>query len=279
MFLTIFSIFSSIVSATSVYQTALVFAVSTDDANSATTILQGYGAPFDLIMVPQEGIALPTLETMTACNEPVGLYGMIIIISQVAYDYGGDIGFASALNDTQFDTLYAYQVKYGVRMVQLNQFPSAVPGVDVVPPGGCCASEEQLVTLTNTDFIPTAGLKSVGLSTLNLFHTPAVVTNSTGIIPFLSFGTNSQFASETVGGVVKTYDDGREEIDFFISGGSWSATSNYLGHIWYTWAYRGLYGGYRRIFFSTQGVKSLYNSNDSRRFILDDSLTCCLSRL
>jgi len=117
----------------------------------------------------------------------------------------------------------------------------------------CVSSYEPQVTMTNHYLVPYAGLKSVGLSTLNLFHTPAVVTDSTGIIPFLSFGTNSQFPSETVGGVVKTYDDGREEINFFISGGSWSATSNYLGHIWYTWAYRGLYGGYRRIFFSTQG--------------------------
>ena len=255
-FLALSNLFASIVFATSVYQRALVLAISTNDADSATAILQGYGAPFNLIMVPQEGIALPTLETTTQCNEPVGLYGMIVIISQLAFDYGGDIGFASALNSSQWDTLHAYQVKYGVRMVQLNQFPSSVEGVDVVAPGGCCASEEQLVTLTNTDFIPSAGLKPIGLSTINLFHTPAVIidTNSTATMPFLSFGTNSLFPTETVGGVVKLYSDGREEINFFISGSSWSATSNYLGHIWYTWAYRGLYGGYRRIFFSTQGL-------------------------
>lgn len=117
--------------ATSVYQNALVLAISSSDAEGATAILDGYGAPYDLIMVPQSGITLPTLETTTPCNEPVGLYGLIVVVSQLAYNYGGSIGYASALNSSQWNTLYAYQVKYGVRMVQLNIYPSAVAGVGV----------------------------------------------------------------------------------------------------------------------------------------------------
>ena len=246
--------------AMSVYQTALVFAISSSDAEGATAVLDGYGAPYDLIMVPQSGIELPTLETTTECNEPVGLYGLIVVVSQLSYDYGGSIGYASALNSSQWDTLYAYQVKYSVRMVQLNIYPSAVEGVGVVPPGGCCSGEEQLITLTDTSFIPSAGLNSVGLSTIGLWHTPAVVTdsNTTATSAFLEFGTNSQYSSTSVAGVKKIYSDGREEMDFFITVGSWSPTSNYLGHIWFTWGYRGLYGGYRRIYFSTQGIKVLH---------------------
>ena len=244
--------------ATSVYQTALVLAISSADAEGATAVLDGYGAPYDLIMVPQSGITLPTLETTTPCNEPVGLYGLIVVVSQLSYDYGGSIGYASALTSSQWDTMYAYQVKYGVRMVQLNIYPSAVEGVGVVPPGGCCSGEEQLITLTDPNLVPTSGLKSVGLSTIGLWHTPAVVTdtNTTATFPFLQFGTNSQYSSNSVAGVTKLYSDGREEIDFFIVVGSWSPTSNYLGHIWFNWGYRGLYGGYRRIYFNTQGNRA-----------------------
>lgn len=40
---------------------------------------------------------------------------------------------------------------------------------------------------------------------------------------------------------------------FFISFATdWSATSNYLQHSWITWATRGLYTGFRRVYFSTQ---------------------------
>jgi hypothetical protein len=240
----------------SVYQTALVIASDDNTAAQATSILQGYGAPYVLLAVPQAGISLPSLES-TSIESSIGNFGLIIIIGQVSYNYGGSIGYASALTSAQLDALYAYQTKYNIRMIQLGVYPTAIDGMDVIA-GGCC-SDEQYVRLTNTSIVPTAGLKIANLSTLNMYHYPAKVTNSSGITPFLTFAANSEFASESIGGVIKVYSTGREEMSFFISGGAWSLTSQYLAHIWFTWGYRGLYGGYRRVHFSTQGRHLMFS--------------------
>jgi hypothetical protein len=237
----------------SIYQTALVIASDDNTAAQATSILQGYGAPYVLLTVPQAGTSLPSLES-TSIESNIGNFGLIIIIGQVSYNYGGSFGYASALTSAQWDVLYTYQTKYGVRMIQLGIYPSAIEGMDVVA-GGCC-SGEQYVRLTNTSIVPTAGLKITDLSTLNMYHYPAKVTNPSGITPFLTFAANSEIASESIGGVIKVYSTGREEMSFFISGGTWSVTSQYLAHIWFTWGYRGLYGGHRRVLFNTQGGSS-----------------------
>jgi hypothetical protein len=239
--------FISVVRTTSIFQTTLVFATNAGDADQAISILQGYGAPYELFLVPENGFKLPTLETKTSCKEPVGLYGLIVILSA---------GSKTPFTPPQWRKLYAYQHKFAVRMVQLDIPPALVEGVEAVEPGGCCESEEQFVKLTDTSFIPTAGLKRRSLSTLNLWHYPAQVVDPDpeDTMPFLTFSRNSQFPEKTVAGVIKNYHGYREEMNFFISGGSWSETTMYLGHVWFTWGFRGLYGGFRRVYFNTQGM-------------------------
>jgi hypothetical protein len=251
-----FGLFISAVRTTSIFQTTLVFATNADDADQAISILQGYGAPYELYLVPETGFKLPTLETKSLCKEPVGLYGLIVILSRVMYE-GGDGGWKSAFTRQQWRKLYTYQHKYAVRMVQLNIPPAYVDGVEGVEPDGCCESEEQFVKLIDTSFIPTAGLRRRPLSTLNLWHYPARIVDSDpeDTTPFLTFSRNSQFPEKTVAGVIKSYHGFREEMNFFIGGGSWSETTMYLGHVWFTWGFRGLYGGFRRVYFNTQGMK------------------------
>lgn len=253
----ILSLFVSIVAcANSVYQTALVIATDNDDADQAVTTLQSYGMQYQVLDVPSTGTALPVLETISG-SDNVGNFGLFIVISQVSYDYGGTIGWASALNATQWNSLYAYQTKYQVRMIQLNVYPGAIDGTAIVPgsdPSGCCDTEEQMTSLIDTSFIPTAGLVSSRLSTLGLWHFPAVVTDTTTVTPFLQFEPNSVFPVESVAGVTKIYSDGREEMGMFIGGGSWSRTTIYLGHVWFHWGYRGMYSGFRRVYLGTQGT-------------------------
>jgi hypothetical protein len=261
-----FALFISVARTTSVFQTTLVFATNPTDADQAISILKGYGAPYELFLVPETGFKLPTLETKTSCNEPAGLYGLIVVLSRVMYDHGGDDGWISAFTHRQWHKLYSYQQKYGVRMVQLNTPPALVEGVEGVEPGGCCESEEQFVKLVDTSFIPSAGLRRRRLSTRNLWHYPARIVdpNTHHTKPFLTFSRNSQFLEKTVAGVIKNYGHNREEMNFFISGGSWSETTMYLGHVWFTWGFRGLYGGFRRVYFSTQGTQILFSLNGSR---------------
>lgn len=251
-------LFISPVRSTSIFQTTLVFATNAGDAEQAISVLQGYGAPYELYLVPETGFKLPILEAKTLCKEPVGLYGLIVVLSRVMYD-DGDQGWTSAFTRQQWRKLYAYQHKYAVRMVQLNIPPALVEGVEGVEPGGCCESEEQFVKLVDTSFIPTAGLRRRPLSTRNLWHYPARILDSDpeNTQAFLTFSRNSQFPEKTVAGVIKHYHGYRDEMNFFISGGSWSETTMYLGHVWFTWGFRGLYGGFRRVYFSTQGINVL----------------------
>jgi hypothetical protein len=115
--LTLLTSFTS--AANIVKNTILVFARDTASGYSATSGFNGYGIPFQLVIVPQAGITLPTLNSSTTA----GNYGGIVVLSEVAYSY--TTGWASALTAAQWNQLYAYQTTFGVRMVRLDVFPTA----------------------------------------------------------------------------------------------------------------------------------------------------------
>jgi hypothetical protein len=76
--------------------------------------------------------------------------------------------------------------------------------------------------------------------------------NSSTTTPILEFMPNERFENRSVGGVINTFPDGREQMAFFIGFGNWSITSQYLGHAYVHWGYRGLYQGFRRLVLGTQ---------------------------
>lgn len=104
--------------AISVTSTVLVLARDIPSANSATSGLQGYGIPYDVVLVPQSGVILPPLSS----SGTEGNYGGIVVMSEVAYLYAS--GWASALTAAQWQALYEYQVAFGARMVRLDAFPA-----------------------------------------------------------------------------------------------------------------------------------------------------------
>jgi hypothetical protein len=134
--------------------TVLILARDTASAYSASSGLNGYGIPYQVVTVPQAGVALPNLQT-TATQ---GNYAAIIVLSEVSYDYGGTLGFQSAITAAQWQTIYTYQVTFGVRLVRLDVFPSPDSGTSAI--GGCCnTGVEQLVSISSTTAFPTSGLK------------------------------------------------------------------------------------------------------------------------
>jgi hypothetical protein len=156
----------------------------------------------------------------------------------VAYDYGGTIGYASALTTAQFTTLYNYQTKYNVRMIHLDGSPFSFAGVTIAPgPGGCCTlPETQTVSLLNGTITPPAGLNVTDLSTDGLWHYPAIITDTTTTTAFLQFGTNADYPTPTVAGVLQNF-AGRQQMVLFLTGGSWSETTLSLGGLWIEWGY------------------------------------------
>lgn len=110
--------------ANSVSNTILVFARDSASVTVATLGLQGYGIPYQAVIVPEAGVALPTLNS----SATQGNYGGILVLSEVSYQYS--TGFLSALTTAQWQQLYDYQTAFGVRMVRLDVFPSTDLGKD-----------------------------------------------------------------------------------------------------------------------------------------------------
>jgi hypothetical protein len=112
------SLFTSLTSAVTVSSTILVFARDDASGRSATSGLNAYGIPFQLILVPQSGITLPALSSSASS----GNYGGIIVMSELSYEYPS--GWASAFTTAQWQQLYDYQTAFGVRMVRLDVYPT-----------------------------------------------------------------------------------------------------------------------------------------------------------
>ena len=222
-------------------------------------------------MVPQAGVSLPALNSSSGGN-----FGGIVVAAEVSYDYGTD-GFQSALTTDQWNQLYAYQLTYGVRMVQYDVYPGPKFGASAIGDGCCNTGVEQLVSFTDISDFPTSGLKTgAGVSTQGLWHYPASISNTTSTKKIAGFAANSVTTSDSVAAVINDF-DGREQMAFFIGfDTTWSATSNYLQHAWITWITRGLYTGYRRVNFNTQiddmflETEIYYPSGNNFRITTDD---------
>lgn len=143
---------SAYVGSATVSSTILVIARdSTSAINSATLGLQGYGIPYEIVTVPQDGITNLPLLNSSATH---GNYGGIVTVSEVGYNYGDQ--YYSALTRRQWNDLYAYQTNFGVRMVRLDVFPTADFGVS--SNGGNL--DDEPVSFTNVTGFSAANLKT-----------------------------------------------------------------------------------------------------------------------
>jgi hypothetical protein len=134
--------------------TALVIATDLVSAYSAYSGLNDHGIPYEVLVVPSTGVTLPSLND----SATVGNYGLIVVLSEVSYDYGGTLGYQSALNTSQWTELFNYQVSFGVRMVRIDVYPSADSGTTAL--GGCCdTGVEQFISISDDSAFPSAGLR------------------------------------------------------------------------------------------------------------------------
>ncbi|KAI4680448.1 uncharacterized protein J4E84_008096 [Alternaria hordeiaustralica] len=230
---------SAYVGSATVSSTILVIARdSTSAINSATLGLQGYGIPYEIVTVPQDGITNLPLLNSSATH---GNYGGIVTVSEVGYNYGDQ--YYSALTRRQWNDLYAYQTNFGVRMVRLDVFPTADFGVSSV--GGNLNDEP--VSFTNTTGFSAANLKSkVDVSIANIYHSPAKIVNASMAWEVAKFSSSGSAA------VINQIGTRQQMVWFLPFALDWAPSSNVLQHAWITWVTRGLFVGFRRIYFSTQ---------------------------
>jgi hypothetical protein len=225
----------------------LVIARDNTQAAVAYSGLNGYGIPYSTLIVPQAGVELPSLNTSTGGN-----FGGIVVAGEVSYDYGTE-GWRSALTDDQWNQLYAYQLAYGVRMVQYDVYPGPKFGATALS-GGCCANGvEQLISFSDVSDFPTSGLRTgAGVSTQGLWHYPSSISDTATTKQIAVFAAGGGVSGESTAAVINNF-AGRQQMVFFIGFDTvWSDTSNYLQHAWITWITRGLHAGYRRVNLNTQ---------------------------
>jgi hypothetical protein len=103
-----------------VHQTVLIFSMDAYSTYTATSGLNAYGIPYQVVVVPQAGITLPTLNSSLL----QGNYGSIVMMNELSYDYGGTVGWQTALTTDQMNAIYQYQIDFGVRMVRINAYPT-----------------------------------------------------------------------------------------------------------------------------------------------------------
>ncbi|PNY27996.1 Uncharacterized protein TCAP_02067 [Tolypocladium capitatum] len=232
--------------AITVDSTILVIARNDADARQATVGLDGYGIPYEKLLVSQPGTALPTLNS----SPTQGRYGGIITVNSDT-----NRNWDTAVTQQQWSQLYAYQEAFQVRMVRLNEDPRPEFGVAAVGSGGCCdGGVEQRISLTNTTAFPGANLRAnQGVSTLGLFHFPASITRPGTTWEVASYEPAGSFNTRTTAAVINSV-RGRQQMVWFIgwAAADWSATSTYLQHAYIHWVTRSLFSGKRKVHLNTQ---------------------------
>ncbi|RMJ19423.1 hypothetical protein CDV36_000873 [Fusarium kuroshium] len=226
--------------------TILIFAKDEYGASSAAWGFDGYGIPFEKVLVPQTGFELPTLNSSSS----KGNYGGIVVVDSVSYEYSD--GWRSAISTEQWEKIYEYQINFKVRLVRINEYPGPNFGTTASGAGCCAEGVDQLISLTDTSDFPTANLKTdAGLSTKGIWHYPATITDS-NTKEIAKFGPGGDYAEDTVAGVINTF-EGREQFVWFIGwAADWSQTTNFLQHAHIHWITRGVFLGKRKVHLSTQ---------------------------
>lgn len=227
------TVLSGVQAAITVDSTILILA-PTDDVESsysATSGFDAYGIPYNLVQIPSGGASLPTLNSSTT----QGNYGGILILSDVSYNYNGD--YHSAITTEQYNTLWAYQVTFNVRMVRLDAYPGDDSGTSALAASdgseGCCNNNaEQLISFTNTTGFPSANLKTnAGISTQNLWHYPAKITNSKTTWKIAQFAASSDkaYPSTGVAAVINNF-SGRQQMVVSVSASCYGFHATLLMH-------------------------------------------------
>lgn len=130
--------------AVTVNSTILVIARDANASYAGTSVLEGYGIPYQVVNVALPGGGFPQLNS----TPNSGNFGGIVAVS--AREYKGGDDWKTALNERQWQEIYRYQEAFNVRLVRLNAWPSADFGVQIV--GDAVKSDLPVVITYSKDF-------------------------------------------------------------------------------------------------------------------------------
>jgi hypothetical protein len=135
--------------AVTINSTILIIARDTNATSSGTSVLEGYGIPYQVVDISLKGGGIPQLNS----TANAGNFGGIVAVS--AREYKGGDDWKTALSDKQWQEIYQYQENFGVRLVRLDAYPSSDFGVQ--PAGDATSSDLPIAVTSQTEF-PSANL-------------------------------------------------------------------------------------------------------------------------
>ncbi|KAJ3278102.1 hypothetical protein HK104_002648 [Borealophlyctis nickersoniae] len=176
-----------------------------EDFLHVTNGLNGYGIPYDQLIIPNTGYN-GSLPLQDSAGNP--LYSLVIVTpGQLPYANAAGV-WGSALTQVQWDQLAAYESKWKVRRVSLDDTPQASHGTVIADSTawGCCGANvsQDLVVNLLPEMSKYGLVDNATFTTQGLYHYPVKITNTTTTQAFLKLKPSSDglFKNETVGGVV-----------------------------------------------------------------------------
>jgi hypothetical protein len=155
--------------------------------------------------------------------------------------------WTSLLTKEQIVTIQWYMVKYGVKMVRLNDYPDVSTGVTPVG-NGMGTSLDQTIAI---DTVAATLATTVGLSPLStfsseyLYHYPGQIVDSRIATPVLRFKPAGEFVNDTIAAAVSTINlvniGNYSQLAFYLPFNPVHPTSVHLGKMWLSWVSNGAF--------------------------------------
>ncbi|KAJ3212428.1 hypothetical protein HDU82_001715 [Entophlyctis luteolus] len=242
----------------SVQSRALILSPGDLSESYPQVTFQAYGLDYDTIVISAANVG--TELNLEITNNSVGRYSVIVLSSGQMIGKFANGSYLSTLYPWQWSQLHNYQQYYGVRLVAINDIPTATMYANKVAAfnskTACDSTASLSVIPANTTYTTAAGMKSTWTlpagdnipgSSCNF---PATVLNSTIVTTVLNFTSGTTLAG--VAAAVVDFGRNQQQMSFFMPCGNWSITCCSIGNIWFQWATYGMYTGMRRIYFTPQ---------------------------
>jgi hypothetical protein len=223
----------------------LVLTVPGDDKLTTLPAIEStldfLGMPYDVLDVTQLAGGLTADKLADGCN---GLYQAVLLTNgELAYSNAGS--WTSALDATQWQTLWDYEVTFGVRQVSWYTYPTAAYGFQA----------PSAVDTTNSPLA--AKFTFAGKSAFPYMNTSnaVVISNAwTYLAKPLDSSTKPWLTDNSGNALVamRTYPDGRENLSMTFDSNQYLTHNTVLGQGIISWATRGVFLGERHVYISAQ---------------------------
>ncbi|ORY25879.1 hypothetical protein LY90DRAFT_706211 [Neocallimastix californiae] len=217
----------------------LVLSPSKSNTDTITLTLKSYGIPYDLIKIASQNEIKGNLTLYSTDNEPK--YNLVVV-------NGGNLNiesngkWKSALTSEQWANLEEYEAKISCPEVSLYNSNK----------WGDSKSDQPLIVETSDEvkkIFNDARIKiTAPLDVDDIYFTRIKIANTQTTRPFLYYEENGKKGA--VAATITSYTDGREKLSFYFELANWSQSSIILGHLWLMWGTRGLFNGFRRVYFT-----------------------------